>query len=92
MSDSPKINTTSTLRPYHRSVFARVLGTFKQACDLPDIEVATALLRVLETMISARIAGQEVDQRRDEHRIIGARARLRRLEDRRRDRKLRPVK
>jgi hypothetical protein len=92
MSDPPEIRTTSTPQPSQRSLFATVLATFKQACDLPDIEVATALLRVLETMTSTRFVGHEADRLRAEHRIVAARARLRKLEGRGSDRKrVRPM-
>jgi hypothetical protein len=82
MSDPAEIRATSTRRPFQRSLFATVLATFKQACDLPDIEVATALLRILETMVLARFAGQEAEWRRAEHSMVGARARLREIESR----------
>jgi hypothetical protein len=86
MSDPRGGKTTPAQRSYNRSVFARVLTTFYQACDQPDAEVARALLRVLETMISPEGSGKEAGRTCAERSLVAAHERLRKVEDRRRDR------
>ena len=76
MPNALTISNSSDLLRYNRSLFNKIMLGFHQACDQNDIEVARALLGVLERVASSTVARPQDDRRRNQQSCVAAHERL----------------
>jgi len=63
-------------RPYARRLTDWMLLAFHQACDQTDLEVAEALLGVVEMMLRRPAGDHRIDRRRNVQALVAAHERL----------------
>lgn len=68
-------NPGSTPR-HGRRLSDKVIVAFHHACDISDFEVAEALLRILEMMLTRRPAAADLGRRRSMESLVAAHERL----------------
>ena len=68
---------TTSLAPRHgRRLSDKILVAFHNACDINDFEIAEALLRLLELMLTRRPTPADLGRRRSMESLVAAHERL----------------
>lgn len=76
LNDQVKIAPLNCSRPYARRLTDWTLLAFHQACDQADLEVAEALLGVVEMMLRRPPSDHRIDRRRNVQALVAAHERL----------------
>ena len=74
--DNPTVREASAAPRQTRRLPDKILVAFHHACDLADLEVAEALLRTIELILTRRPVQPGFSRRRDMETLVAAHERL----------------
>ena len=76
MEEGATRDSALTAPPQGRRLSDKILVAFHHACDISDFEVADALLRTLELMLTRRPTPADLGRRRSMESLVAAHERL----------------
>lgn len=76
LEDSGARDSAGTIPRHGRRLSDKIIVAFHHACDVSDFEVADALLRTLELMLTRRPTPADLGRRRSMESLVAAHERL----------------